>query len=112
MRIAVIAGGQDSMTEATHVMSGLRGGCRAGHLEVQDSMLTDGLVDAFHGVHMGVTAERLAQRYQITRGEQDEFALKSQMKATAAIERDRFGSELVPIVVAHETGETQFAKDE
>ncbi|MBA1141010.1 acetyl-CoA C-acetyltransferase [Mesorhizobium neociceri] len=95
----VIAGGQDSMTSAPHVISGVRGGIRMGDRIVKDSMITDGLWDAFHQVHMGVTAEALAQRYQITREEQDSFALRSQEKADAAIRTGRFDDEIVPVSV-------------
>jgi acetyl-CoA C-acetyltransferase len=109
---AVVAGGQDSMTEAPHLIRGIRGGCRVGHQEVQDSMVIDGLTDAFHNVHMGVTAEGLARRYQVTRAEQDEFALNSQIKAQSAIGRGRFEKEIVPITVKNERGEMLFKEDE
>ena len=80
----VLAGGQDSMTLAPHVLPKSRAGFKMGEVVLQDSMLTDGLIDAMHGVHMGVTAEALARKYQVTRDQQDEFALGSQRKAGAA----------------------------
>lgn len=93
----VIAGGQDSMTQAPHLLAQSRTGFKAGDVTMQDSMLVDGLVDAFNGVHMGVTAERLARKYQITREEQDRFALASQQKAAAAIAAGRFAEEITPV---------------
>lgn len=108
----VIAGGQDSMTAAPHFISGVRGGIRMGDRTVKDSMVTDGLWDAFHQVHMGVTAESLAQRYQITRDEQDRFALRSQQKADAAIQAGRFDDEIVPVSIDTRHGETIVKRDE
>lgn len=93
----VLAGGQDSMTQAPHLLAQSRTGFKAGDVTMQDSMLVDGLVDAFNGVHMGVTAERLARKYQITREEQDRFALASQQKAAAAIAAGRFAEEIAPV---------------
>jgi len=95
----VIAGGQDSMTQAPHLLYGMRAGTRMGEQTVKDSMIVDGLWDAFNQVHMGVTVEGLARRYQITRDEQDRFAQASQDKAATAIEAGRFASEIVPITV-------------
>jgi acetyl-CoA C-acetyltransferase len=95
----VIAGGQDSMTQAPHLLYGMRAGARMGEQTVKDSMIVDGLWDAFNQVHMGVTVEGLARRYQITRDEQDRFAQASQDKAAAAIEAERFDSEIVPVTV-------------
>ncbi|MDX8465401.1 acetyl-CoA C-acetyltransferase [Mesorhizobium sp. VK23B] len=109
---SVIAGGQDSMTSAPHFISGVRGGIRMGDQTVKDSMLTDGLWDAFHQVHMGVTAESLAQRYQITREEQDRFALRSQKKADAAIRSGRFDDEIVPVSVKTRQGDLVVDRDE
>jgi acetyl-CoA C-acetyltransferase len=96
----VIAGGQDSMTQAPHLLYGLRRGIRMGERTAKDSMITDGLWDAFHNVHMGVTVEGLARRYQITRVEQDAFALASQQKVTAAKDAGRFDDDIVPIAVS------------
>ncbi|MBZ9883717.1 acetyl-CoA C-acetyltransferase [Mesorhizobium sp. CA10] len=108
----VIAGGQDSMTSAPHFISGVRGGIRMGDRTLKDSMITDGLWDAFHQVHMGVTAEALAQRYQITREEQDRFALRSQEKADAAIQTGRFDEEIVPISIRTRQGDLVIDRDE
>jgi acetyl-CoA C-acetyltransferase len=95
----VVAGGQDSMTRAPHVLAQSRTGFKMGDAVMQDSMLVDGLIDAFHGVHMGVTAEGLARKYQVTRLEQDAFALASQRKAGAAMAEGRFRDEIVPVEV-------------
>jgi len=95
----VVAGGQDSMTRAPHLLPQSRAGFKMGEVTMQDAMLVDGLVDAFNGVHMGVTAERLARKYQITRDEQDRFALGSQQKAAAAVAAGRFAEEIVPVEV-------------
>ncbi|WP_217578000.1 acetyl-CoA C-acetyltransferase [Mesorhizobium sp. GbtcB19] len=108
----VIAGGQDSMTSAPHVISGVRGGIRMGDRTVKDSMITDGLWDAFHQVHMGVTAESLAQRYQITREEQDRFALRSQEKADAAIRAGRFDDEIAPVLIKTRQDDVVIERDE
>lgn len=108
----VIAGGQDSMTSAPHVISGIRGGVRMGDHLVRDSMITDGLWDAFRQVHMGVTAESLARRYQITREEQDRFAMRSQGKTDAAIQAGQFDDEIVPVSIKARHGETVVERDE
>jgi len=108
----VIAGGQDSMTSAPHFIPGVRGGVRMGDQVVKDSMITDGLWDAFHQVHMGVTVESLARRYQITRDEQDRFALRSQEKADAAIRSARFDDEVVPVSVKTRQGDVVVDRDE
>ncbi|MCB1883092.1 MAG: acetyl-CoA C-acetyltransferase [Geminicoccaceae bacterium] len=93
----VLAGGQDSMTQAPHLLYGLREPVKTGDRTVKDSMVVDGLWDAFHDVHMGTTVEGLARRYQITRDEQDRFALASQQKAAAAWAEGRFDAEVVPV---------------
>lgn len=108
----VLAGGQDSMTRAPHLLPNSRAGFKMGEFTVQDSMLVDGLVDAFNGVHMGVTAERLARKYQITRDEQDQFALASQHKAAAAIEAGRFNDEIVPVDVRRKRDSIVIGEDE
>jgi acetyl-CoA C-acetyltransferase len=100
----VVAAGQENMTLAPHVLERSRQGLRLGDGALKDSLLSDGLVDAFHGVHMGVTAERLAEKYQITRAEQDAFALASQRKAGAAVAAGRFAEEIVPVEVAGRKG--------
>ena len=96
----VLAGGQDSMTRAPHFLPNSRTGLRTGDVTFKDSMLVDGLIDAFHGVHMGVTAEGLARKYQVSRTEQDEFALTSQRKAAAAMAAGLFEREIVPVEVS------------
>lgn len=108
----IVAGGQDSMTQAPHLVYGIRQGYRMGEHTVRDSVLVDGLTDAFHDVHMGVTVERLAQRYQITRDSQDRFALQSQEKTNKAREAGRFDDEIVPIKVPARSGDIVFARDE
>ncbi|BCM17964.1 acetyl-CoA C-acetyltransferase [Mesorhizobium sp. J8] len=108
----VIAGGQDSMTSAPHFIDGVRAGIRMGDRTVKDSMITDGLWDAFHQVHMGVTAESLAQRYRITREGQDRFALRSQEKADAAIQSGRFDDEIVPVSIKTRQGDVVIERDE
>ena len=95
----VIAGGQESMSNAPYLIDGARAGLRVGHRSMQDSMIQDGLWDAFNDYHMGVTAENLADRYAIDRQRQDAFAAGSQQKAAAAIEAGRFEQEIVPVVV-------------
>ncbi|GHA25283.1 acetyl-CoA acetyltransferase [Devosia pacifica] len=108
----VLVGGQDSMTRAPHVLEKSREGFKAGDITMQDSMLVDGLVDAFHGVHMGVTAEALARRYQVTRDAQDRFALDSQQKAGAAIADGRFSREIVPVAIEDRAGRRSVTTDE
>lgn len=95
----VIAGGQESMSNAPYLMPGARTGLKAGHRQLQDSMIQDGLWDAFNDYHMGVTAENLAARFNISREQQDEFALLSQQKAVAALEAGCFIPEIVPLSV-------------
>jgi acetyl-CoA C-acetyltransferase len=94
----VVAGGQESMTRAPHAAY-LRAGVRMGPAEFVDTMIRDGLWDIFNGYHMGVTAENVAQQYQITREQQDDFAVASQNKAEAAIKAGRFKDEIVPVTV-------------
>jgi len=94
----VLAGGQESMTRAPHAAY-LRAGVRMGPAEFVDTMIRDGLWDAFNGYHMGVTAENVAQQFQVTRADQDEFALASQNKAEAAIKAGRFKDEIVSVTV-------------
>ncbi|MDX8452328.1 acetyl-CoA C-acetyltransferase [Mesorhizobium sp. VK9D] len=95
----IVAGGQDSMSQAPHLLYGVRTGVRSGDQRLVDSMVVDGLWDAFHDVHMGTTVERLASRYQVTRAEQDEFALGSQRRAAAAMAANAFESELAPATI-------------
>src|ERR1700743_1953832 len=91
----IVAGGQESMSQAPHAAY-LRAGQKMGALEFTDTMLKDGLIDAFHGYHMGVTAENVAREWQITREQQDSFAVASQNKAEAARKSGRFKGEFVP----------------
>ncbi|UOA16962.1 acetyl-CoA C-acetyltransferase [Sulfitobacter dubius] len=95
----VLATGQDSMTEAPHLLPGARSGHRSGDVELRDMMIVDGLWDVFNDIHMGNTVEHLARRYQITREEQDRFALASQERALAAQEAGLFDAEIVQISV-------------
>lgn len=108
----IIAGGQDSMSQAPHLMYGMRSGVRMGDQTIKDSMVVDGLWDAFHDVHMGVTAEHLAKRYQIQREEQDVFALASQQKAATAVASGRFADEILPVTLSTRRGEVVFEVDE
>ncbi len=107
----VVAGGQESMSLAPHAQQ-VRGGTKMGNLEFVDTMLKDGLIDAFAGYHMGETAERLAEKYQITRADQDAFAAGSQNKASAARAEGRFAGEIAPVTVKSRKGETVVDRDE
>jgi len=95
----VIAGGQESMSNAPYLLDGARSGLRFGHTGLQDSMITDGLGDAFNDYHMGITAENVAREYGISREQQDAFAFRSQQKAASAIETGRFDAEIAPVTV-------------
>lgn len=101
----VIAGGQESMSLAPYVMPSARTGQRMGHGQLIDSMITDGLWDAFNDYHMGITAENLVEKYNLTREQQDAFAAASQQKAVAAIEAGRFKDEITPIHIPQKKGE-------
>jgi acetyl-CoA C-acetyltransferase len=107
----VVAGGQESMSMAPHCMH-LRGGVKMGNAEMIDTMIKDGLWDAFNGYHMGNTAENVAKQWQITRDQQDQFALASQKKAEAAQKAGRFKDEIVPVTVKERKGEVTVADDE
>jgi acetyl-CoA C-acetyltransferase len=107
----IVAGGQESMTQAPHAQN-LRGGTKMGPLELVDTMLKDGLWDAFHGYHMGNTAENVAQKYQLTRQEQDEFAAASQRKAGEAMKAGRFRDEIAPVTVKGRKSDTVVENDE
>ena len=107
----VVAGGQESMTQAPHAMY-LRAGVRMGNSEMIDTMIKDGLWDAFNGYHMGNTAENVAQKWQITREQQDDFALASQNKAEAAQKAGKFKDEIVPVTVKTRKGDVVVADDE
>lgn len=95
----VIAGGQESMSNAPYFLDGARAGLRLGHTSLKDSVVHDGLWDAFNDYHMGITAENLADKFAISREQQDAFALHSQQKAAAALEAGRFNAEITPVSV-------------
>jgi acetyl-CoA C-acetyltransferase len=107
----VVAGGQESMSQAPHAAY-LRAGQKMGGLELIDTMLKDGLIDAFHGYHMGITAENVAREWQITREQQDQFAVASQNKAEAARKAGRFKDEIAPVTVKERKGEKVIDTDE
>jgi acetyl-CoA C-acetyltransferase len=107
----VVAGGQESMSQAPHVAH-LRNGTKMGSLELVDSMIKDGLWDAFNGYHMGTTAENVAKQWQITRQQQDEFAVKSQNKAEAAQKAGKFKDEITPITIKSRKGDVVVDSDE
>lgn len=109
----IIAGGQENMSLANYVLPGARTGLRMGHATMVDTMISDGLWDAFNDYHMGITAENLADKYQISREAQDAFAASSQQKAAAAIEAGRFVDEITPILIPQRKGDPlSFATDE
>lgn len=101
----IIAGGQESMSLANYVLPGARTGLRMGHANLMDTLITDGLWDAFNDYHMGITAENLVERYGISREAQDTFAAASQQRAALAIETKRFASEITPVSVPQRKGE-------
>ncbi len=107
----IVAGGQESMSLSPHVLY-LRSGTKMGSAEMQDTMLRDGLLDAFHGYHMGVTAENIAQRWQLSRDEQDAFAAASQNKAEAAQKSGRFADEIAPVTISGRKGDVVVDADE
>ncbi len=107
----IVAGGQESMSLSPHAAH-MRAGTKMGELKMMDTMLRDGLIDAFHGYHMGVTAENVASKWQISREEQDKFALGSQNKAEAAQKAGRFKDEIVPVTVPSRKGDIVVDQDE
>ena len=107
----VVAGGQESMSRAPHCIH-LRNGTKMGDAGMIDTMIRDGLWDAFNGYHMGVTAENVARRWQITREDQDAFAVTSQNRAEAAQKAGRLADEIVPVTITTRKGETVVAEDE
>ncbi|WP_448188942.1 acetyl-CoA C-acetyltransferase [Azospirillum sp. sgz301742] len=107
----MVVGGQESMSQAPHVMH-LRNGVKMGSAELLDTMLRDGLTDAFHGYHMGNTAENVAQKWQLTRDEQDAFAAGSQQKAEAAVKAGKFKDEIVPVTIKGRKGDVIVDTDE
>ncbi|WP_102869080.1 acetyl-CoA C-acetyltransferase [Pseudovibrio exalbescens] len=108
----VVAGGTEAMSGAAYLSMTNRFGAKLGSVEFKDSMLVDGLTDAFSGIHMGITAENLARKYGISREEQDAYAAQSQQRARAAIEAGRFVDEIVPITVGRGKRAKEFAVDE
>jgi acetyl-CoA C-acetyltransferase len=107
----VVAGGQESMSQSVHAAH-MRNGTKMGPVEFVDTMIKDGLWDAFHGYHMGVTAENVARQWQITRDQQDAFAVASQNKAEAAQKAGKFKDEIVPVTIKTRKGETVVSEDE
>ncbi len=107
----VVAGGQESMSMAPHCAH-LRGGVKMGNFDMIDTMIKDGLWDAFNGYHMGNTAENVAKQWQITRQQQDEFAVKSQNKAEAAMKSGRFKDEIAPVTIKSRKGDLVIDTDE
>jgi acetyl-CoA C-acetyltransferase len=107
----IVAGGQESMSLAPHAAY-MRAGTKMGDLKLVDTMIKDGLWDAFHGYHMGTTAENVAQKWQITRDEQDKFAAASQNKAEAAQKAGRFKDEIAPVTVPSRKGDVIVDQDE
>ena len=107
----VVAGGQESMSLSTHAQN-LRGGTKMGSLELVDTMIKDGLTDVFNGYHMGITAENLAEQYQVTREQQDVFAVRSQNLAEAARASGRFNDEIVAVTIKGRKGDTIVEQDE
>ena len=107
----VVAGGQESMSLSAHAQS-IRGGQKMGNLSLVDTMVSDGLTDVFNGYHMGITAENLAEQYQVTRGDQDAFSVGSQNKAEAARSSGRFADEIAPVTIKGRKGDVVVSDDE
>ena len=107
----IVAGGQESMSLAPHAIH-LRNGKKLGDTELIDTMIKDGLWDAFHGYHMGITAENVAEKFQVTRDEQDKFALMSQEKALKAQKINKFENEIVDFIIKSKTSSINFNRDE
>ncbi len=109
----IVAGGMENMSQAPYLLEGARSGYRMGDQKVVDSMIKDGLWCAFNDYHMGITAENLCEKYELTREELDQFSARSQQRAIAAIEAGRFEDEIVPVVIPQRKGDAiVFAKDE
>lgn len=107
----IVAGGQESMSMAPHAAH-LRGGTKMGDMKMIDTMIKDGLTDAFYGYHMGITAENIARQWQLSRDEQDQFAVSSQNKAEAAQKAGRFKDEIAPFVIQGRKGDVTVDADE
>jgi acetyl-CoA C-acetyltransferase len=108
----IIAGGQENMSASPHVMNGSRDGFRMGEVKMADTMIVDGLWDVYNQYHMGVTAENVAKKYDISRAEQDEFALASQLKAEAAQKAGKFKDEILPLDIVQKKTTVVFDNDE
>jgi acetyl-CoA C-acetyltransferase len=108
----IIAGGMENMSASPHVLNGSREGFRMGDAKLVDTMIVDGLWDAFNQYHMGVTAENVAKKFEISRAEQDEFALRSQQKAEAAQKEGKFKDEIIPLEIPSKKGAIVFDTDE
>jgi len=108
----IIAGGQENMSASAHVLPGSRDGFRMGDAKLVDTMIVDGLWDVYNQYHMGVTAENVAKKYEVTRQEQDEFAARSQQKAEAAQKAGKFKDEIVPFDIVSKKGTTSVDTDE
>jgi acetyl-CoA C-acetyltransferase len=108
----IIAGGQENMSASPHVLNNSRDGFRMGDAKLVDTMIVDGLWDVYNQYHMGVTAENVAKKYEVSRQDQDEFALASQMKAEAAQKAGRFKDEIVPLQIPQKKGTVTFDNDE
>lgn len=107
----IVAGGQESMSQAPHCI-GLRSGVKFGNVEMIDTMIRDGLWDAFNGYHMGTTAENIAEKFQVTRADQDNFSAASQQKAEKAIESGKFKAEIVPVTIKSKKEDVLIDRDE
>lgn len=107
----VVAGGQESMSKAPHCVH-MRSGLKFGDGTLTDCMMSDGLIDAFHNYHMGITAENVVKQWSLTREEQDKFALNSQLKCEQAQKNGSFSAEITPVVVASRAGPVEVTKDE
>lgn len=108
----IVAGGQENMSASPHVLNGSRDGFRMGDAKLVDTMIVDGLWDVYNQYHMGVTAENVARKYDISRAEQDEFALQSQRKAEAAQKEGKFRDEIIPLEIPSKKGTVTFDTDE
>jgi acetyl-CoA C-acetyltransferase len=108
----VIAGGQENMSASPHVLNNSRDGFRMGDAKLTDTMIVDGLWDVYNQYHMGITAENVAKKYEISRSQQDEFALQSQLKAETAQKEGKFKDEILPLEIAQKKGTIVFDSDE
>lgn len=109
----IIAGGMENMSQAPYLLQGARFGYRMGHQQVEDHMIKEGLTDAFHQYHMGITAENIAEKYNLSREAQDEFSVWSQQKTAKAIEEGKFDDEIIPVEIPQRKGDpVLFIKDE